>query len=91
MGDLILTSRIESLDQNLTQILEETDWLKELVLTRYVLRQSEVCKDFWPGQLWDELDSTVRKAARKLKNDLEDIQRLSPDPPNKKPEEAAQH
>lgn len=90
MNDLILTSRLDSLEQNLTQIVDNSEWLRDLVLTRYELGQEGVCKVFWPDQTWDLLDSTVGNEAKGLKAELEKIRTILSRAVDKNPEEAAQ-
>ena len=66
MDDLILSSRLDSLEQNLTQIVGNSEWLRDCVLKRYAPQQTGISPD-WPAQVWDELDSTVGRRSRELK------------------------
>ena len=93
MDDLILSSRLDSLEQNLTQIVGNSAWLRDCVLKRYVPQQlmpqqSGTFSDSWPEQVWDELDATVVTKANELKRNLADIRKLVDEAGKKKPEDA---
>lgn len=90
MEDLILTSRLDSLEQNLTQIVDNSAWLRECVLNPQVLHESGESRDSWPVQVWDELDSTVGSEAKDLKFKLQDIRLKLRAAALKSPAEAAQ-
>lgn len=76
MEDLILLSRLDALEQNLTQLVDNPTWLKECCLRPSAFQHAGVSVELWPEAVWVELDSTVGTHARSLRDELRDIRKI---------------
>lgn len=75
MEDLILLSRLDTLEQNLAQLVDNPTWLKECFLRPFAFQHAGVSVELWPEAVWIEFDSTVRTHARSLKLELRKIRK----------------
>lgn len=71
--DLILKARQEALERNLIQVEEITKWLQSCCIRPSTMQHGGMpSPGVWRKDLWDEMDRTIGKRARRLRMHLKD-------------------